>query len=72
MVSAIGFGTSGLGSMPDTYGYAVDEERARATLRAIFESRSISSIPPAITGTGAARSGSVRRSARTADYRKAS
>ncbi|HEX2552155.1 MAG TPA: aldo/keto reductase [Microvirga sp.] len=35
-VSAVGFGTSGLGSMPDTYGYAVDEERARATLRAIF------------------------------------
>lgn len=35
-VSAVGFGTSGLGSMPDTYGYAVDEERARATLRAIL------------------------------------
>lgn len=34
--SAIGFGTSGLGSMPETYGYGVDEERARATLRAIF------------------------------------
>jgi D-threo-aldose 1-dehydrogenase len=36
-VSAVGFGTSGLGSMPDTYGYAVDEERARATLRAILD-----------------------------------
>lgn len=31
------FGTSGLGSMPDTYGYAVDEARARATLDAIFD-----------------------------------
>jgi len=35
-VPAIGFGTSGLGSMPDTYGYAVDERRAQATLEAIF------------------------------------
>ncbi|NMD06419.1 MAG: aldo/keto reductase [Phyllobacteriaceae bacterium] len=31
------FGTSGIGSMPDTYGYAVDEARARATLDAIFD-----------------------------------
>ncbi len=31
------FGTSGLGHMPDTYGYGVDEARARATLDAIFE-----------------------------------
>lgn len=36
MVSKIGFGTSALGDMPDTYGYGVDEERARATLRAIL------------------------------------
>jgi D-threo-aldose 1-dehydrogenase len=36
-IPAIGFGTSGLGDMPDTYGYAVDEERARATVRAIFD-----------------------------------
>ena len=36
-ITAIGFGTSGLGDMPDTYGYAVDEERARATVRAIFD-----------------------------------
>ncbi|WP_290750900.1 aldo/keto reductase [Amaricoccus sp.] len=35
-VPAIGFGTSALGDMPDTYGYAVDEERARATVRAIL------------------------------------
>ncbi len=33
------FGTSGLGDMPDTYGYAVDEERALETIRAIFASR---------------------------------
>ncbi|MBT8241766.1 MAG: aldo/keto reductase [Acidimicrobiia bacterium] len=32
----VAFGTSALGSMPDTYGYEVDEERARATIRAIF------------------------------------
>ncbi|MDF0603436.1 aldo/keto reductase [Psychromarinibacter sp. C21-152] len=37
-VTPICFGASGLGDMPDTYGYAVDEDRARATLRAIFDS----------------------------------
>lgn len=37
-VPVIGFGTSGLGDMPDTYGYSVDAERARATVRAILES----------------------------------
>ena len=37
-VTEIGFGSSGLGSMPDTYGYAVDEDRARATVRAMFDS----------------------------------
>jgi D-threo-aldose 1-dehydrogenase len=37
MVTPIGFGTSGLGDMPDTYGYGVDMERAKATMRAIFE-----------------------------------
>ncbi len=36
-VSRICFGTSSLGDMPDTYGYSVDEERARATVRAIFD-----------------------------------
>ena len=35
-VPAICYGTSGLGDMPDTYGYDVDEERALATLRTIF------------------------------------
>ena len=35
-VTPICFGTSGLGDMPDTYGYSVDEERARQTLRAIL------------------------------------
>ncbi len=35
-VTPIAFGTSGLGNMPETYGYAVDEERAYATIRAIF------------------------------------
>jgi D-threo-aldose 1-dehydrogenase len=38
MVTDLGFGGSGLGDMPDTYGYAVSEERARATLQAIFDS----------------------------------
>ena len=37
-VTELGFGASALGSMPDTYGYAVDESRARETLHAIFES----------------------------------
>jgi D-threo-aldose 1-dehydrogenase len=36
-VTPICFGTSGLGDMPGTYGYGVDEERARATVRAILE-----------------------------------
>jgi D-threo-aldose 1-dehydrogenase len=36
-VTPIGYGASGLGSMPDTYGYAVDEGRARDTLRRIFD-----------------------------------
>jgi D-threo-aldose 1-dehydrogenase len=38
MASPICFGTSGLGDMPDTYGYSVEAERAKATVRAIFES----------------------------------
>ncbi len=37
MVTSICFGTSGVGDMPDTYGYGVDEARARATLHAIFD-----------------------------------
>lgn len=37
-VTSLCFGTSGLGNMPDTYGYEVDEARARATLQAIFDS----------------------------------
>ena len=36
-VTPIMFGTSGLGNMPETYGYEVDEERAHATIRAIFD-----------------------------------
>ena len=35
-VTALSFGTSSLGSMPDTYGYAVDEDRARETLHGVF------------------------------------
>ena len=31
------FGTSSLGDMPNTYGYSVDEERAKATVQAIFD-----------------------------------
>jgi D-threo-aldose 1-dehydrogenase len=37
-VARLSFGTSGLGDMPDTYGYGVDAERAKATVRAIFDS----------------------------------
>src|SRR5271170_6245897 len=36
-VTPVCFGTSGLGDMPDTYGYDVDAERAKATVRAIFD-----------------------------------
>lgn len=36
-VTPICFGTSGLGDMPETYGYSVDEDRARATVNAIFD-----------------------------------
>jgi D-threo-aldose 1-dehydrogenase len=35
-VTPICFGTSGLGDMPDTYGYRVETDRAIATMRAIF------------------------------------
>jgi D-threo-aldose 1-dehydrogenase len=35
-VSKLCFGTSALGDMPDTYGYGVDEDRARETIQAIF------------------------------------
>jgi D-threo-aldose 1-dehydrogenase len=37
MVTPIGFGTSGLGDMPDTYGYSVEADRAKATVEAIFD-----------------------------------
>jgi len=36
-VTPLCFGTSGLGNMPDTYGYEVNEARARDTLQAIFD-----------------------------------
>ncbi len=36
-VSNIGFGTTSLADMPDTYGYSVDAERAKDTIRAIFD-----------------------------------
>ena len=36
-VSRLCFGTTSLSSMPDTYGYEVDAERARETVRAIFD-----------------------------------
>lgn len=37
-VSRICFGTSSLGDMPGTYGYAVDEDQAKKTVEAIFDS----------------------------------
>jgi D-threo-aldose 1-dehydrogenase len=37
LVTSIGFGTSGLGDMPDTYGYSVEADRAKATVEAIFD-----------------------------------
>lgn len=37
-VTPICFGASSLGDMPDTYGYGVDEGRARETIHAIFDS----------------------------------
>ena len=37
VVSKICFGTSSLGNMPDTYGYGVDEKRARTTLQGILD-----------------------------------
>lgn len=36
-VPKIGFGGAALGDMPDTFGYAVDVERARATVRAVLD-----------------------------------
>ena len=37
VVSRLGFGTSALAGSPDVYGYDVEDERARATLHAIFD-----------------------------------
>jgi D-threo-aldose 1-dehydrogenase len=37
-VTPICFGTSSLGNMPDTYGYEVNAEEARRTIRAMFDS----------------------------------
>lgn len=37
-IPTICFGTTALGDMPDTYGYAVDEAYAKVTLDAIFHS----------------------------------
>ena len=37
IVSTICFGTGPLGDMPLTYGHSVDEERGRATVRAMFD-----------------------------------
>ena len=48
MVTSICFGASGLGDMPDTYGYGVDEARARATIHAIFDGPVNSSTQRAI------------------------
>jgi len=36
-ITGLSFGTSGLGDMPDTYGYSVDETRARATIHEILD-----------------------------------
>ena len=36
-ITELSFGTSSLGSMPDTYGYEVPEERALETLSRFFE-----------------------------------
>ena len=60
MVTPICFGTSGLGDMPDTYGYGVDEARARATLQAIFDGPINTSR---IYGVGRAREGRRSRDA---------
>ncbi len=36
-ITPLCIGTSALGNMPDTYGYEVSEERAYATIRAVFD-----------------------------------
>ena len=36
-VTELSFGTSSLGSMPDTYGYEVPEQRAQETLKRFFQ-----------------------------------
>lgn len=36
-ISNLCFGTSGIGDMPDTYGYSVDDDRAAATIEAMFD-----------------------------------
>ena len=37
-VSKLCFGAAAIGDMPETFGYAVDADRAEATLKAIFAS----------------------------------
>ena len=36
-ITELSFGTSSLGSMPDTYGYEVSEDRAQKTLNRFFQ-----------------------------------
>lgn len=36
-ITELAFGTSGLGDMPETYGYSVDIDQAHSTIRAIFD-----------------------------------
>ena len=63
MVTPICFGTSGLGDMPDTYGYGVDAERAKDTVKAIFDGPVIFLDTSRIYGMGRSeeRIGSVIR-----------
>ena len=58
-VTSVCFGASGLGDMPDTYGYDVDAERAKATVRAIFDGPANFLDTSRIYGMVAARSGSA-------------
>ena len=73
MVTSICFGTSGLGDMPDTYGYGVDEARAKATMHAIFDGPGqLHRHVAQSMGSAAARSGSAPPFASAAACPKAS
>lgn len=62
-IPKIGFGATALGDMPEVYGFRIDEDRAKATLRAIFAGPAslIDTAPGYRSGRSEQRIGAVIR-----------